>query len=599
MRCCTRHWQHGRTRVAGAGRSARQCRRRGPAASMSSIPPASCTHWRSSTVVVAPQSCIPLPLCGRNLASYPDSQPPFLYLARSMIPGTMQLQTLPRAAGQRCSCSRGAASRPAAAHAVRKSSSSTSRRQFLHSVMLLATTLQPGSANADVSQGLELLLPGQPPAPPELPKRALARTARLADPSASTRSSAGLMQCTCLLCCAAYQRTMHKLVRALQTSIEAEAAGAKEFEVRQQKHSSVRQQAGWLAAGAPAPTCCCLAQVRRKADPAKELVKEFVGKWQDNAAVAGDITHDEMKGAHPRQQPTRLWSHACPRSPLACSAAAAELPCCRLLRGCVSRAVPAGPLLPALRAALALGRGHQGGGAGTPSGGRGGTAGGGEELAGVLSMPNGCPEALSAHAVTLLMQKTAYQPAPSVTRNTRGCWAEGLRCACTTALVTLLDLSSSRWCPADGLAASAAGIRMRRSMHHWLQRAASGRSLTRLEAAGQREHHKLGNALAATPTRVQRCCELRGRQPPPAVHQQRCVRHHQLLGARGITGVVVWERRRHHSTRRLRPQHRAGSNEQHAPHSLLYTCSAAHAPHLLLSCVWVDDLGAAVCCQCD
>lgn len=36
------------------------------------------------------------------------------------------------------------------------------------------------------------------------------------------------------LCCyrAAYQRTMHQLVKALQTSIEAEAQGAKEFEVR-------------------------------------------------------------------------------------------------------------------------------------------------------------------------------------------------------------------------------------------------------------------------------------------------------------------------------------------------------------------------------
>jgi hypothetical protein len=35
--------------------------------------------------------------------------------------------------------------------------------------------------------------------------------------------------------------------------------------------------------------------VRRKADPAKELVREFVGKWQDNAAVAGDASHDEMR----------------------------------------------------------------------------------------------------------------------------------------------------------------------------------------------------------------------------------------------------------------------------------------------------------------
>eukprot|EP00878_Enallax_costatus_P015383 GHUV01016114.1.p1 GENE.GHUV01016114.1~~GHUV01016114.1.p1 ORF type:complete len:198 (+),score=26.86 GHUV01016114.1:98-691(+) len=65
----------------------------------------------------------------------------------------------------------------------------------------------------------------------------------------------------------AYQRTMHKLVKALRTSIEAEAAGAKEFEVR------------------------------RKADGAKDLVREFVKTWQDNAAVAGDVTHNEMRVA--------------------------------------------------------------------------------------------------------------------------------------------------------------------------------------------------------------------------------------------------------------------------------------------------------------
>eukprot|EP00775_Hariotina_reticulata_P001353 gene1353-1694_t len=60
---------------------------------------------------------------------------------------------------------------------------------------------------------------------------------------------------------------MQKLVKALQTSIAAEAEGAKENEVR------------------------------RKADPAKELVKEFVGKWQDRPEVVGDVTHDEMKSA--------------------------------------------------------------------------------------------------------------------------------------------------------------------------------------------------------------------------------------------------------------------------------------------------------------
>ena len=37
-------------------------------------------------------------------------------------------------------------------------------------------------------------------------------------------------------------------------------------------------------------------QVRRKADPAKELVKEFVAKWRDSPSVMGDVTHEEMKG---------------------------------------------------------------------------------------------------------------------------------------------------------------------------------------------------------------------------------------------------------------------------------------------------------------
>jgi hypothetical protein len=55
------------------------------------------------------------------------------------------------------------------------------------------------------------------------------------------------------------------------------------------------------AAAAAAPGT----QVRRKADGAKDLVKEFVGKWQDNEAVVGDVTHTEMKGRW-RQQQLRL-----------------------------------------------------------------------------------------------------------------------------------------------------------------------------------------------------------------------------------------------------------------------------------------------------
>jgi hypothetical protein len=47
-----------------------------------------------------------------------------------------------------------------------------------------------------------------------------------------------------LVCCAAaaaYQRTMHKLVDALRTSIEAEAGGAKEREVCAQQQQQQQQ----------------------------------------------------------------------------------------------------------------------------------------------------------------------------------------------------------------------------------------------------------------------------------------------------------------------------------------------------------------------
>lgn len=37
-------------------------------------------------------------------------------------------------------------------------------------------------------------------------------------------------------------------------------------------------------------------QVRRTADPAKEQVREFVGKWRDDPAVRGDVSHSEIIG---------------------------------------------------------------------------------------------------------------------------------------------------------------------------------------------------------------------------------------------------------------------------------------------------------------
>lgn len=80
----------------------------------------------------------------------------------------------------------------------------SSRRQILCSIPVAGVLLLAQQAVAAEQDGLvdlvEKQLPGLPLPPPDLPKP--------------------------------YQRTMHKLVKALRESIEAEAAGAKEFEVR-------------------------------------------------------------------------------------------------------------------------------------------------------------------------------------------------------------------------------------------------------------------------------------------------------------------------------------------------------------------------------
>jgi hypothetical protein len=41
-------------------------------------------------------------------------------------------------------------------------------------------------------------------------------------------------------------------------------------------------------------------QVRRKADPAKTLVKEWVANWRDVAAVSGEVSFKQIKGEHGR-----------------------------------------------------------------------------------------------------------------------------------------------------------------------------------------------------------------------------------------------------------------------------------------------------------
>ena len=66
---------------------------------------------------------------------------------------------------------------------------------------------------------------------------------------------------------AAYRQNVSQLAKALREAIDAEEGGARETEVR------------------------------RKADPAKELAKQFLRRWQDDPSVAGGAAHEEMKAA--------------------------------------------------------------------------------------------------------------------------------------------------------------------------------------------------------------------------------------------------------------------------------------------------------------
>ncbi|KAI8467526.1 MAG: photosystem II Pbs27 [Monoraphidium minutum] len=91
----------------------------------------------------------------------------------------------------------------------------------------------------------------------------------------------------------AYTQNVRQLVKALRDAIEAEVGGAKETEVR------------------------------RKADPAKDLAKQFIGRWQDNPTVAGDPTHDEMRSA--LQELGSYYQRNGPRSRLTAAASAGIL----------------------------------------------------------------------------------------------------------------------------------------------------------------------------------------------------------------------------------------------------------------------------------
>lgn len=67
-----------------------------------------------------------------------------------------------------------------------------------------------------------------------------------------------------------YAKLAPKLVDALLDSIQLEEDGANEFEVR------------------------------RKADAAKPLVREFVGRWKEDRQLEGDRSQKEIKGINPR-----------------------------------------------------------------------------------------------------------------------------------------------------------------------------------------------------------------------------------------------------------------------------------------------------------
>lgn len=56
----------------------------------------------------------------------------------------------------------------------------------------------------------------------------------------------------------------------------------------------------------PALPCILRAQVRRKADPAKGLVKDWVLKWRDDRFVRGSVSHDQLSGDH-----ANTWSCFC------------------------------------------------------------------------------------------------------------------------------------------------------------------------------------------------------------------------------------------------------------------------------------------------
>lgn len=62
-------------------------------------------------------------------------------------------------------------------------------------------------------------------------------------------------------------------------------------------HALAMQRSACIHPAAPHLLGHCYTQVRRKADPAKEAVREFVGRWRDDPAVVGSASHEAVKGA--------------------------------------------------------------------------------------------------------------------------------------------------------------------------------------------------------------------------------------------------------------------------------------------------------------
>ncbi len=51
--------------------------------------------------------------------------------------------------------------------------------------------------------------------------------------------------------------------------------------------------------GGPYEMFMCMVQVRRRADSAKNLVKEWLTEWRDSPLVAQDPSHSQIRGKDP------------------------------------------------------------------------------------------------------------------------------------------------------------------------------------------------------------------------------------------------------------------------------------------------------------